>query len=352
MSDGIVLHLFGWDKKFFLPFRNFIHEHFAGDRHEFIIYGDVREDDVPASPDTTVMPSIFKNIVAMTLAMNKADKIIIHGLFNNHLFYLLAIQSWVLKKCCWVIWGGDLYIHNAPVKDWRWKKNEILRRYIIKRFSLITTTVPRDYLLAKEWYGFRCKFIQNLMYRSHLARFFLAQKKNDTDEVKIQIGNSADPSNNHKEIIDKLAEKSNQKFSVVAPLSYGNHSYRDEIVKYGKLKLGCKFNALTEFMSSSEYDIYLSSIDIAIFNHNRQQAMGNIIALLSLGKKVLIRSDITPWPYFYDLGIKVYDSNEDLDIEPISEAVHRANVKKCAEYFTESALVSSWQRVFKETSAQ
>jgi FixJ family two-component response regulator len=52
------------------------------------------------------------------------------------------------------------------------------------------------------------------------------------------------------------------------------------------------------------------------------------------------------------LGIKVYDSNEDLDIEPISEAVHRANVKKCAEYFTESALVSSWQRVFKETSAQ
>jgi hypothetical protein len=73
---------------------------------------------------------------------------------------------------------------------------------------------------------------------------------------------------------------------------------------------------------------------------------------LSLGKKVLIRSDITPWPYFYDLGIKVYDSNEDLDIEPISEAVHRANVEKCAEYFTESALVSSWQRVFKETSAQ
>lgn len=347
MNRGTVLHLFGWDKKFFLPFRDFIHEHFSDGSHQLIVYGNVSEYDIPASPDTWVMPSILKNIFALTRAMNKAEKIILHGLFSNHLIYLLAIQPWLLKRCCWVVWGGDLYIHNAPVKNWRWKKNELLRRFTVKRFSLITTTVPGDYLLAKEWYGSKCKFIQNLMYRSHLARGFLAREENEAHEVRIQIGNSADPSNNHKEMIDKLAERSNQNFSVFAPLSYGSQSYQDEIVNYGKLKLGCKFNALTEFMSFSEYNLYLNSIDIAIFNHNRQQAMGNIIALLSLGKKVLIRSDTTPWSYFHDLGIKVYDSKKAIYIEKIPDDVHRNNVKKCAEYFTERALVSSWERVFK-----
>ena len=39
----------------------------------------------------------------------------------------------------------------------------------------------------------------------------------------------------------------------------------------------------------SDYLKILGKIDIAIFNHERQQAVGNITSLLGLGKKVYIK---------------------------------------------------------------
>src|SRR5680860_460475 len=232
MSHGTVLHLFGWDKKFVLPFRDFIHEHFADGRHQFIIYGDVTEDDVPASPDTSVMPSIFNNIVALTRAMIKADKIIIHGLFNNHLFYLLAMQSWLLKKCCWVIWGGDLYIHNAPVKDWRWKKNEFFRHFIVKRIGYLVTGTPGDVVFAREWYGAKGKHIRCFNYPSNIYKQYDVPEKQHSS-INILLGNSADPTNHHLEILKSLEKFANEDITIIAPLSYGDQEYAQGIMTKG-----------------------------------------------------------------------------------------------------------------------
>ena len=41
-------------------------------------------------------------------------------------------------------------------------------------------------------------------------------------------------------------------------------------------------------MPYSSYISFLGSIDIGIFNNNRQQGMGNITNLLYLGKKVYL----------------------------------------------------------------
>lgn len=43
--------------------------------------------------------------------------------------------------------------------------------------------------------------------------------------------------------------------------------------------------------------------------------MGNTITLLGLGKKVYMRSDITPWQLFEDIDVKVYDvANIEIDL--------------------------------------
>jgi len=348
VSQGTILHLFHWDKKFSLPFRDLIHEHFPDGRHKFVIYGSVDPGALPVSADTVIYRRLLKNFSALSKAMHRAEKIILHGMFDSHLFYTLALQPWLIKKCCWVIWGGDLYFHEADQKSRDWKRFELLRQFVIKRLPLITTTVPGDYLLARQWYGTKARYIQNIMYTSHISRRVLPCDDVEKDILVIQIGNSADPSNNHKEIIDKLSALRADNFVVYAPLSYGNKSYSDEIIAYGLSKLGDRFTPMTTFMPFEEYNEYLRRIDIVIFNHRRQQAMGNTIALLSLGKMVWLRSDVTPWNYLIDIGLNIYDSKSQLRLYRMPQDKKQENIELCKQVFSEEALLSAWKRIFNE----
>lgn len=55
---------------------------------------------------------------------------------------------------------------------------------------------------------------------------------------------------------------------------------------YGINLFGDNFILLTEFLSPEEYAKILANVDVAIFAHRRQQALGNILALIYIGKKV------------------------------------------------------------------
>lgn len=345
MNEGTVLHLFGWDKKFVLPFRDFIHEHLPDGRHQFIIFGDVTSSDVPISPDTSVMPHILKNAIAITKAMNKADKIVIHGLFNNHLLYLLTIQPWLLKKCYWFIWGGDLYTHNAEIKDWRWKKNEILRQFILKRIGHIVTYIKGDFDLAKKWYGVTGEYHYCVMYPSNLYEDIKISPKKDA-VTNILVGNSADPTNNHKEAFEKIVYHKNEKIKIFCPLSYGPVDSVKYTADLGDKLFEDKFIPLLDFIELERYQKILGEIDIAVFAHKRQQAMGNIISLLGLGKKVYMRSDITPWAMLEKLGIKVFDLT-DFDLAPINDEARKKNQEKIISNFSKVALARQLRNVFE-----
>lgn len=98
-------------------------------------------------------------------------------------------------------------------------------------------------------------------------------------------------------------------------------------------------------MPFDQYLEFLGKIDIAIFNHKRQQAMGNTITLLGLGKKVFMRSDVTQWAFFKSHAIAVYDieafaltDDEDIQVE---ENKHRVK-----SYFSESGLLKQLIGVF------
>lgn len=48
-------------------------------------------------------------------------------------------------------------------------------------------------------------------------------------------------------------------------------------------------------MNPEEYCSFLSEMDVAVFNNNRQQGMANIALLANLGTKVFIRNDTSMW---------------------------------------------------------
>jgi hypothetical protein len=338
------------------PFIDFVQSNFNKDEHFFVLLGvDTKDKDriqndryiISISKEEKSVFKLLKKIVVLILLFLRNRKIILHSLFSKQLVGFLFINPWFLKKCNWVIWGGDLYFYQKPKITIKQKVYEFMRAFCIKKFNGLITYIRGDYELAKKWYRIKGKYYECFMYPSNLYKeidFF--NNKNRDEKIYIQIGNSADPSNNHKEIIEKIRKYRNENIEIICPLSYGNKEYAEEIKKLGESIFGNKFIALMDFIPFEEYINILGKIDIAIFNHKRQQAMGNTITLLGLGKKVYLRNDVTQWKLFYDLGIKVY-SVEDFNIKKIDNEIRLKNKEIVKKYFSEENLIKQLRKIFK-----
>lgn len=342
-KNSKILHLMGWDKKFVPSFIQFLSENFHREEHRFIVYGDVNNGDVPKGQGVIFLPHLLKAIRPLMAELRDARKVIIHGMFSSHLLYLLMLQPWFLRKCYWAIWGGDLYIHQAEQKDWRWKKNEWIRSFVIKRLGHFITHIRGDYELAQKWYGAKGVWYECFMYPSNLYQEPPVQNT-PHEGINILLGNSADPSNNHIDALEKLRPYTAENIQIFCPLSYGDAEYAKQVADYGESIFGDKFNPLLEFMRFDEYKKLLAKIDIAIFNHKRQQGIGNITTLLGLGKSVYMRSDITSWGFFNQLGVKLFDVKE-LDLQRISQDEVMKNRKIISNYFSKDSLIRQLQGV-------
>lgn len=341
-----VLHLAAC-YTFIPPFVEFMYEKFDFDKHEFFITPVMAEANLIKAKNITLCGktrvSRIKFYTQVVRKMNQADKIILHSLFDIRVIQILFFSPWLLKKCYWVMWGADLYSYQLSERNKSWYKKELFRRPVIKNMGHLVTYIKGDVDLARKWYGAKGEYHECLMYLSNTYKV-LDVPSIQSDTINIQIGNSADPSNNHFEILDKLLPFKDQNIKMYAPLSYGDQIHANKVIAKGKELFGDKFIALTDFMPFDQYLSFLGSIDIAIFNHKRQQAMGNTITLLGLGKTVFIRSDTTQWQLFKDKNIEVlntlnFELNYIKDLEK--------NIKNTADYFSKETLIEQYKLLFK-----
>ena len=344
----MILHVAILDK-FIPPFIDFLGQHFDLLQHRFWLKGDRKQYPYKDNSSTyQVKRGLLGNLLGhlkLIFDLHKAEKVILHGLFDIRIVLLLIIMPWLLKKCYWVIWGGDLYVHEAEKKDSRWHRHEWIRRFAISRLGHFITHVRGDYELAQKWYGAKGQWHECFLYPSNLYKnYSMPQKRGSI--VNILIGNSADPTNNHTEIFEKIKPYKNQKIQIFCPLSYGAANYAEIVAKQGEDLFGDKFLPLMDFMPFDKYLSLLGQIDIAVFAHKRQQAMGNMTTLLGLGKKVYMRSDITPWPMFKAMGVKVFDINN-FEYGVLGDIQKSININKIKLYFSESNLASQWKKIFE-----
>lgn len=343
--DKRILHI-GECDKFIPPFIDFIKENFDFANHKFLLTSSLSDKDAPRYSNVILSKkdkvSQIKHYALVAHEMRLADQIILHSLIDFKIVQILFFSPSLLNKCFWVIWGSDLYTYKLSNKNFKYYFKEFFRRPVIKNMGHLVTYIPGDVDLARKWYGTKGKYHECLMYLSNTFKTLeVPNIQNDT--INIQIGNSAHSSNNHIEILEKLLPFKNQNIKIYAPLSYGDQAHAKKVIAKGKELFGEKFIALTEFMPFNDYLKFLGSIDIAIFNHERQQAMGNTITLLSLGKTVFIRSDTAQWQFFKDKNIEVYDS---IKLDSIDKKEHIDNVSKVKEYFSEETLKKQLKELF------
>ncbi|MDD3505130.1 MAG: TDP-N-acetylfucosamine:lipid II N-acetylfucosaminyltransferase [Sulfurimonas sp.] len=319
-----ILHVMIVDK-FLAPFIDFVDTHVGRENHHYVfitspkyLYGLTPEHNVEFLHTND---DIFMTLLAY---MQEAEKIILHGLWREKVDMLLYFNPELLKKCYWFIWGGDFYF---PEKQ-NWFKKQI-----IKDIAYLITDNQGDYELLKSMYGAKGMNIPCFGYPSNLHKELQSTPKKDKT-LFIQLGNSADPTNQHIEALQILQVYKEEDIKIFVPLTYGNKEYAQGVIEEGYRLFGEKFFPIVEHMPYEEYMRFLEKIDIAIFNHNRQQAMGNIVTLLGMGKKVYLNKT-TIWDYFAQDEIKVFSlADFDLHLLEQDEKEHNIDIIK-ARYSSE-----------------
>lgn len=347
-----ILHI-GADGSFLRSFIDFVKDEFVFSKHTFLITTDKykKPDCRNVMLSHRTLLARLKHYVFSVIKVNNSDKVILHGIFDIKLVFILFLMPWTLKKCYWVIWGGDLYDYKIGKRNWKWKLSELIRRPVIKRIGNLVTYIPGDVELARQWYGAVGKYHECLMYLSNVIDPKIMELGNEKLEshpgLNILLGNSSDASNNHIESLQKLIPYREEEIKIFAPLSYGDQLHAKKVIEKGKDWFGEKFIPLTSFMEFNEYLEFLKTIDIAIFNHKRQQAMGNTITLLALGKKVFMRCDVTQWSFFKSHGIKVYDI-EAFTLDDTKNSQTEENRHRVRSSFSKINLLKQLKAIFSD----
>jgi dTDP-N-acetylfucosamine:lipid II N-acetylfucosaminyltransferase len=349
----IYIHLFLSDEneKFTKAFYNLLKNDFIISEHLILIPKHSNENLQLVGDNIKYFNYDFKWMFLFLKSTLSCKKIILHGLPNNIYFYILfIIFPNLAKKSVWIIWGGDLYYYKLRSQNFKSNISEFFRRKIIQNIKYFVTYLNNDYLLVQKWYKTRGVHLNSFVYPSNLYKEININSFIKNDKILILIGNSACKTNNHLELFKKLEFLNNENIIFYCPLSYsGTEEYKKQIIEIGYQIFGNdKFIPLLDFIPIDEYNKFLCKIDVAIFNHDRQRGLGNIITLLGLGKKVFINECISTWNYCHDNNLKVYSINSELKeiLTPFPKKLLLSNVRKIKHLFSLENLIKDLNIIF------
>lgn len=311
-------------------------------KHQFIFVNsskNKKNDEVDC-----IYKDNFWDLLRLFLFSKKTDRFILHAYMHPYLYLICFLAFWNQKKVSWIIWGGDLYFYDIAKKTLKYRIYEFFRKRTIKKFGYIAG-IKGDYDLAMKYYQIQGKyFYVNYPQITPYGEII----KTENNYVCVLIGNSGDPSNEHLTILKMLEQYKEENIRLFVPLSYGaTEAYKNEVIEYGKKIYGDKFMPITIYMPYSQYMEFLHMIDVMVCFHNRQQAIGNILQLLELGRKVFIRRGITTADYLdeFRISYSFTDSIPNMDFAEfcnldVEEQENNHMVLK--ELYSEESLYKIW----------
>ncbi len=302
------------------------------------------------------------------------EKIFIHFLDIRKVIFIEKKLD-LKKHIYWFIWGGDIY--NRPeigfsifskqtisllfkirsVKEFvRLISNPIRGNFFsmgkIKRFTPfitnLVTSIDGDVKLVNNIFHIKAK-------QSIFNYYSISDNLEPPTLVKalpnILLGNSGHPTNNHTDVLKHLANNDTLFNNIYVPLNYGDTKYISALIDLGTRILGEKFIPLTTFIPLEAYNKILSDCDLAIFNSFRQQAFGNIISLLSLGKTIYLNRNNSIYEYLVSNGFSLFEMSEidwNLELKLISEPDRLKNIEIAKKLFSKATALELVKKLINE----
>lgn len=287
------------------------------------------------------------------LCFKKNEIIIFHGFFYNWKYLLLIYFSFLIinrrKKIIWQIWGGDLYFYKNKTNSLNDRFTEYLRKKVIPKFHGISALTDGETELVSRIYNFkRARFNAFYPLPAEFHKYIDIDISNEYFRISNSkyfiVGNSGDPTNNHIEIIDKLYKLNYNEF-LYFPLAYGNIKYINEVILYAQKKFPKKCYFQTHMVHPEQYNFILLNSQGGIFNHNRQQGLGNILTLLYYEKIVFMRDDVLSFKDLTSRGIKLFNID---NLKEINNNIRGTNNKKLIlENFSEIKAFELWDSMLQ-----
>lgn len=285
----------------------------------------------------------------------KKNVVIFHSLFvNKSDFFLLSLLRRHAKKWNWVIWGGDLHEGKNKISRVKYELKKILKNSFVNKLGFVTTLADKDFDVFVEKFnkfnGKHFKAVYGIPGIEILEE--IKEEKENTEKFKILVGNNANPSNQHIESLEILAKFRKFQPQIVVPLSYGSNDskYMDKVTQYGKKQFGGDITLLKQYMSSKEYYTLLRDINVAMFNTERQQALGNAYVLLFFGAKLYFNNNSGLIEKFTQEGAKVF-SVEEIQGESyekftfISDEDKNMNQRVAAKFLDRQKILIYWEKI-------
>ena len=288
----------------------------------------------------------------VTRSLEESDKIIISGASAWEIgFSILPLKY--IKKTVIQFWGADFYNFKLSTRSLK----KILKRDIA--FYLFRNVSSLVFLISGEYEKFVeiTSISKNYMIApmpfdplNHVDYSLYRGRSNESPYLNIMVGNSATKNNCHIDAFRKLTRFTN--IRVYCPLSYGEREYKHEVIKTGKELFGENFIPIQQYMNQTEYLDFLSTMDIGVFNNDRQQAMGNILLLLGLGKKIFLRTSTSMWSDFFSQGYVIFpiDELESVTKEELSffsPVARKQNITVCDMTDRNALTKEAWDNVLK-----
>ncbi|MGE7773618.1 TDP-N-acetylfucosamine:lipid II N-acetylfucosaminyltransferase [Chitinophaga sp. NPDC101104] len=313
------------------------------------------------------------------------DVLIVHFL---HDFKAVAINK--LKKnplLIWLAWGGD--IHGAllsgklyqPETDKivrrlypAWKRNvkSFLRevfyffstgatastsyRKAVAKVDFCATVIPDEFDMLKEnWDFFQAKQIP-FAYATIEDNLRNIKSEDTVDGNSILIGNSIDATSNHLDVLLKLKQLNILDRHLILPMNYGEGlEYRAVVLEKGKEWFPQTFQPILQLMKPEDYASLLRKCNVAIMNHERQQAVGNLISLIWLGSKVFLSEKSPVYSFFRRSGINIFSFQSDLTAEALATALTaeeiRQNREKLRQIYSKVSVLQKAQTLVKTVNS-
>lgn len=207
------------------------------------------------------------------------------------------------------------------VRNWGKFKKELQKEYAWK----LKTIQRIDYIVITEHSGPEVELVKRL-YPGCKARHVVGCFDQNFDiakslpmsevppkgaPVKILFGNSSDPNGNHLDAFRYLKNKVKGPYEIYTFLSYGDPEAKEWALESGKKLFGEAFHPVLDYMDKESFVRFMQQMDVVMMFHNRQQAEGNIMTGLALGKPVFMKPQNPQYDMLKRMGVKpVYDVRE------------------------------------------
>lgn len=299
---------------------------------------------------------------------NEYKNFIVKGFFDVIIVHCLTLnKAQVLKRfdfssivLVWVIWGVDFYKGHFYSNELFLTRTKLLTkqteglRYKIKYFlrplyhlikfgasqkSAINIFVNNINIIAPvlfdEFSIIKASVKSNAVYAEFPNGTLDSLKSNFKKIDSIMLGNNIFIGNsnaiecNHLDAFYTIKNADLEFDKVIVPLNYaGTEAYQKIILYKGDSIFGSRFQPLLDFMPYNEYSKKLLSCKIAIYNHLRQQAVGNIIISLYLGQKVFLSKKNIVYTFLKNNGFYVYCMESELTKEEVNIPLNRQQILK------------------------